>query len=31
VTDSHEASVVEIERFLAERWRQQSEEVTPVK
>jgi len=25
--DSHEASVVEIERFLAERWRQQPEEV----
>jgi hypothetical protein len=27
--DSREASVVEIERFLAERWRQQPEEVAP--
>ncbi len=26
---SREASVVEIERFLAERWRQQPEEVAP--
>ncbi|WP_437763425.1 hypothetical protein WMF27_41050 [Sorangium sp. So ce281] len=27
--DSRDASVVEIERFLAERWRQQLEEVAP--
>ncbi|WP_437991258.1 hypothetical protein [Sorangium sp. So ce145] len=29
LADARDASVVEIERFLAERWRQQPEEVAP--